>query len=56
MEALTGVGTALLTVYDMCKAIDKTMEIGQIHLCRKTGGRSGTVVNGLQNKSEGQPV
>ncbi len=56
MEALTGVSTALLTVYDMCKAIDKTMEIGQIHLCRKTGGRSGTVVNGLQNKSEGQPV
>ena len=41
MEALTGVSTALLTVYDMCKAVDKSMEIGEIFLCRKTGGKSG---------------
>ena len=45
MEALTGVSTALLTVYDMCKAMDKTMEIGEIYLCRKTGGKSGEIVN-----------
>lgn len=43
MEALTGVSVALLTVYDMCKALDKTMEIGEIYLCRKTGGKSGDV-------------
>ncbi len=41
MEALTGVSTALLTVYDMCKAIDKRMVIEDIHLCEKTGGKSG---------------
>ena len=41
MEALTGVSVALLTIYDMCKAIDKRMEIGGIHLVRKTGGKSG---------------
>lgn len=44
MEALTGVSTALLTIYDMCKALDRTMKIGEIHLCSKTGGRSGNVV------------
>ncbi|MBQ9064429.1 MAG: cyclic pyranopterin monophosphate synthase MoaC [Blautia sp.] len=42
MEALTGVSMALLTVYDMLKAIDKRMEIGGIRLMQKTGGRSGT--------------
>lgn len=41
MEALTGVSVALLTIYDMCKAIDKSMEITEIHLERKTGGKSG---------------
>ena len=41
MEALTGVSTALLAVYDMCKAIDKRMLISDIHLVEKTGGRSG---------------
>ena len=41
MEALTGVAGALLTIYDMCKAIDKRMEIGEIHLVEKTGGKSG---------------
>lgn len=44
MEALTGVSAALLTVYDMCKAIDKTMEIGEIHLLEKDGGKSGHFV------------
>jgi len=41
MEALTGVSVALLTIYDMCKAIDKEMVIGDIHLCEKSGGKSG---------------
>ena len=41
MEALTGVSTALLTIYDMCKAIDKRMVIRDIHLVAKSGGRSG---------------
>lgn len=41
MEALTGVSTALLTVYDMCKAIDKRMLIREIHLVSKEGGKSG---------------
>ena len=45
MEALTGVSTALLTVYDMCKALDKNMEIGQIYLAEKEGGKSGHIVN-----------
>lgn len=41
MEALTGVSAALLTIYDMCKAIDKRMVISDIHLVTKTGGKSG---------------
>lgn len=41
MEALTGVSVALLTVYDMCKAIDKSMIITDVHLLEKTGGKSG---------------
>ena len=41
MEALTGVSTALLTIYDMCKAVDKGMEIGNIYLEHKAGGKSG---------------
>ena len=45
MEALTSVHVALLTIYDMCKAIDKTMEMTDIHLEEKTGGISGTFVN-----------
>lgn len=45
MEALTGVSVALLTIYDMCKAIDKGMEIGGIYLAEKTGGKSGYIVN-----------
>jgi len=42
MEALTAVSIAALTIYDMCKAVDKEMEIGQIRLLKKSGGRSGT--------------
>ena len=41
MEAFTGVSIALLTIYDMCKAIDKEMELTDIHLVKKTGGKSG---------------
>ena len=41
MEALTSVSIALLTIYDMCKAIDKRMVIKDIHLLTKTGGKSG---------------
>jgi cyclic pyranopterin phosphate synthase len=41
MEALTGVSSALLTIYDMCKAVDKEMLIGNIRLLEKKGGRSG---------------
>jgi cyclic pyranopterin phosphate synthase len=42
MEALTAVAVAALTVYDMCKAVDKSMRITDIHLLHKAGGRSGT--------------
>lgn len=49
MEALTGVSVALLTIYDMCKAMDKTMEIGEIYLVQKTGGKSGNVYNNLHS-------
>ncbi len=41
MEALTAVSVAALTIYDMCKAIDKEMVITDIHLIKKTGGKSG---------------
>lgn len=44
MEALTGVSIALLTIYDMCKAVDKNMIIGNIRLIEKKGGRSGHFV------------
>ena len=41
MEALTGASAALLTIYDMCKAVNKSMVMGDIHLVSKTGGKSG---------------
>ena len=41
MEALTAVSTALLTIYDMCKAADRGMTLGEIRLLEKQGGRSG---------------
>lgn len=45
MEALTGVSVALLTIYDMTKAIDKTMRISDLCLVEKTGGKSGHFIN-----------
>jgi len=45
MEALVAVSVAALTVYDMCKAVDKGMVIEGIHLAEKTGGKSGTYRN-----------
>jgi cyclic pyranopterin phosphate synthase len=42
MEALTAVSMAALTIYDMCKMFDKRMTITDIHLVKKTGGKSGT--------------
>ena len=44
MEALTAVSAAALTIYDMCKAIDRGMRIGDIRLAQKRGGRSGELV------------
>jgi len=44
MEALTAVTVAGLTLYDMCKAVDRGMTIGAVRLVRKSGGRSGTFV------------
>lgn len=44
MEALTGVSVALLTIYDMCKSMDKGMEISDIRLLKKSGGKSGDYV------------
>jgi cyclic pyranopterin monophosphate synthase len=42
MEALTGAAVAALTIYDMCKAVDRSMTITGVQLVKKTGGRSGT--------------
>ena len=44
MEALTAVSVAALTIYDMCKAVDKTMVISDIRLLQKSGGKSGLFV------------
>ena len=44
MEALTAVSGAALTIYDMCKAVDKAMRIEKVRLVRKTGGKSGDVI------------
>ena len=46
MEALTAVQVALLTIYDMCKAVDRGMVMGDIKLLEKSGGKSGTWVAG----------
>lgn len=45
MEALTAVSAAGLTIYDMCKAVDKTMQINNVRLVEKMGGRSGHFIN-----------
>ncbi len=50
MEALTAVSVACLTIYDMCKSVDRGMVIGEIALWEKTGGRSGTY------KRDGEPA
>ena len=42
MEALTAVSVAALTVYDMCKAVDRAMTVEQVRLTRKSGGKSGS--------------
>jgi len=46
MEALTAVAVAALTIYDMAKAVERTMQIQNIHLVEKHGGLSGDVING----------
>ena len=46
MEALVAVSVSALTIYDMCKAVDKSMTIGEIRLIRKSGGKSGLYVAG----------
>jgi len=46
MEALTAASVAALTVYDMCKAVDRGMRIEDVRLMKKTGGRSGTYERG----------
>jgi cyclic pyranopterin phosphate synthase len=43
MEALTATAVAALTIYDMCKAVDRGMKIENIRLVRKSGGKSGTI-------------
>lgn len=44
MEALVGASVAALTIYDMCKALERGMQITQVHVVKKSGGRSGTYV------------
>jgi cyclic pyranopterin monophosphate synthase len=44
MEAMTAVSVAGLTIYDMCKAVDREMSIGEIRLAKKSGGKSGTFI------------
>ncbi|MDE0034566.1 MAG: cyclic pyranopterin monophosphate synthase MoaC [Deltaproteobacteria bacterium] len=46
MEALTAVSAAGLTIYDMCKAVDREMAVGEIRLVHKSGGKSGTFDRG----------
>ena len=46
MEALVAVSVSALTIYDMCKAVDRSMTIGEIHLIRKSGGKSGLYLAG----------
>lgn len=48
MEALTAVTVAALTVYDMCKGMDKSITITDIHLLKKTGGKSGTYIYSIK--------
>lgn len=50
MEAMVAVAVAGLTIYDMCKAIDRGMRIGDIHLIKKSGGKSGTYISKEEKK------
>jgi len=50
MEALTAAAVAGLTIYDMCKSVDRAMTVGNVRLLKKTGGKSGTYV-----RKEGRP-
>ena len=52
MEALTAVSVAAITIYDMCKAIDKTMTIGDIYLVEKQGGKSGHFLREIDETKE----
>ena len=52
MEAMTACAVAALTIYDMCKSIDRTMTIGELTLWEKTGGRSGTF---RRQRTDGDP-
>jgi len=53
MEALTAAAVAALTVYDMCKAVDRWMIIKEVKLIEKTGGKSGHLVRGIDNNEDG---
>jgi cyclic pyranopterin monophosphate synthase len=53
MEALVAATCAALTVYDMCKALDKGIEITDVHLLEKTGGKSGDFLRAPSKKSRG---
>ena len=55
MEALVGAAVAALTIYDMCKALERGMEITDLHLVKKSGGRSGTYLrSGARSRSTGK--
>ena len=51
MEALVAASCAALTIYDMCKALDKAIEISDVYLLEKTGGKSGEYLRGRKEKS-----
>jgi cyclic pyranopterin monophosphate synthase len=53
MEALVGASVAALTIYDMCKGLERGMTIGEIHLVKKSGGRSGTYVRAAASSAKG---
>lgn len=56
MEALTAVSATALTIYDMCKAIDKEMVIGPTYLQSKTGGKSGKYVRKVTPETDGASI
>ncbi len=55
MEALAAVSVAALTVYDMCKAVDRGMTIADVQLLRKAGGKGGEWVRGGERDAEARP-